>query len=528
MKSLILLSALSALSTAVPTTSRPSLVLQPRDTRSSSLSTSPCARYLSRIGVSTLSDVYYLDEACVASTAGLEDTDRVVIQLEDEQPLSLDHSGSALSRLVWLHLPKLENSDPTRFTPETSYDPSSSSSLAGSQIAFNAPLPVLPTRLASLPSNGDASEGSLHLLSSDPRVALEQLEFLTSHPSTALLTLVSIPFPSLSISSNARLAVEGDGPKFPEVPEKDVKRIESWLKNLEFEPLLSALLDGIKQKGIERDVKVLSGEDQSSLKEDERWVSRHSMSTGAISASKWLLSQMRSYDFTCTPHSFLNGFSSMLECIYNRSGKGLSEGNETVVLGAHYDSRGSFGFPTAPGADDDASGTSLVLAVARHIHLNRLIFSRKLVLALFAGEEQGLLGSSWYAKHLKEEKKEDVIWMLQVDMVGYRAPHEPPQLALPDLIGLPQAAYLVGNISTKYVPELVVGRTGACCSDHQSFVENGIASTWIFERNGPIADPCYHSSCDLSERIGYDFQQILAHVKVAFATLWNVGGGSVE
>jgi len=30
------------------------------------------------------------------------------------------------------------------------------------------------------------------------------------------------------------------------------------------------------------------------------------------------------------------------------------------------------------GADDDASGTSLVLAVARQIHLNRLVFSRKL------------------------------------------------------------------------------------------------------------------------------------------------------
>lgn len=94
------------------------------------------------------------------------------------------------------------------------------------------------------------------------------------------------------------------------------------------------------------------------------------------------------------------------------------------------------------GADDDASGTSLILAVARHIHTNRLIFSRKLgtpfidlpglgrattdagpsttptVLALFAGEEQGLLGSSWYANHLKNDKKEDVVWMLQVDMVG--------------------------------------------------------------------------------------------------------------
>lgn len=110
-------------------------------------------------------------------------------------------------------------------------------------------------------------------------------------------------------------------------------------------------------------------------------------------------------------------------------------------------------------------------------------------MALFSGEEQGLLGSSWYARHLKEDKQEDVVWMLQVDMVGYRAEHEPPQLALPDLIGLPQAAYLVGNISNMYVPELVVGRTSACCSDHQSFVQHGVASTWMFERNGPIADP---------------------------------------
>lgn len=85
------------------------------------------------------------------------------------------------------------------------------------------------------------------------------------------------------------------------------------------------------------------------------------MSTGAIAASEWLLgmptknllskfrvltdetlctaAQMRSYDFHCTPHSFLSGFSPMLECVYNRSGKG-SDANETVVLGAHYDSRG--------------------------------------------------------------------------------------------------------------------------------------------------------------------------------------------
>lgn len=58
--------------------------------------------------------------------------------------------------------------------------------------------------------------------------------------------------------------------RFPEVPKEDVKRVEGWLEELEFEPLLSELMHGIKAKGIEKDVRVLSGEDQDKLKEDLR------------------------------------------------------------------------------------------------------------------------------------------------------------------------------------------------------------------------------------------------------------------
>jgi Zn-dependent M28 family amino/carboxypeptidase len=47
----------------------------------------------------------------------------------------------------------------------------------------------------------------------------------------------------------------------------------------------------------------------------------------------------------------------------------------------------------------------------------RLTFERKIVIAAFSGEEQGLLGSQWFAKKLKEEK-EDVVLMVQADMVG--------------------------------------------------------------------------------------------------------------
>lgn len=52
-------------------------------------------------------------------------------------------------------------------------------------------------------------------------------------------------------------------------------------------------------------------------------------------------------------------------------------------------------------------------------------------------------------------------------------------------------------------------------------------ATWIFERNGPIADPCYHDSCDKSNRLGYSFEQISAHTKVAFATVWETAGGAL-
>lgn len=127
-----------------------------------------------------------------------------------------------------------------------------------------------------------------------------------------------------------------------------------------------------------------------------------------------------------------------------------------------------------------------------------------------------MASSAYYARKMRSSG-EDVLMMLQVDMVGYRKPGEPMQLARPDIIGLKEAGWFVGNVSGIYAPELVVGYvcaralslclssvlpgregltrvlphryTPACCSDHQSYVAQGYPATWIFERNGAIADP---------------------------------------
>ncbi|BGP42999.1 hypothetical protein JCM10449v2_007014 [Rhodotorula kratochvilovae] len=497
---------------------------------------SGCATYHGTVGAQHLLDVYHLSAACASlapfaaaavtgESIAIESTDTWT-QPTDEQDLT--------GALVWLH-PTILDVDPTslRAGPDPVLVDAHSA-----QLAFSAPADFL---LAPL-SPGDGvllphGEGRLLRLSTTSQAhALAQLAHLSSHPSFAHFSPV--------VLSRTPVALAGDD-RFPTVPESAVRRVEKHLDGLRFDPLLSSLVASLgSEKSVERmkkDVRTLSGEDQSRVVEDERWVSRHSMSEGGFKASNWVFAKMSTYGFTCTQLAYLPSFAPMVECVYDESGLGEHRddsyaaspvdditfgANETVVLSAHFDSRGSFGYPTAPGADDDASGTTLVLAVARHIFEHRLRFGRKLVLCLFSGEEQGLLSSSFYAKRLRA-RGEDVAFALQVDMVGYRKPGEPMQLARPDVIGLPQAGHLVGNVSEVYVPELVVGYTPACCSDHQSFVTEAYPATWIFERNGAIADPCYHDSCDLSAREGYDFEQIAAHAKVAFAVVWETAGGAL-
>ncbi|HWN84547.1 MAG TPA: M20/M25/M40 family metallo-hydrolase [Vicinamibacterales bacterium] len=99
---------------------------------------------------------------------------------------------------------------------------------------------------------------------------------------------------------------------------------------------------------------------------------------------------------------------------------------EAVVVGAHYDHVGRGGhLSMSPertgevhnGADDNASGTSAVIEIARHAAAHRERFPRTLVFVAFAGEERGLLGSAHYVE-APAVPAADTIAMLNLDMVG--------------------------------------------------------------------------------------------------------------
>jgi membrane-associated protease RseP (regulator of RpoE activity) len=97
--------------------------------------------------------------------------------------------------------------------------------------------------------------------------------------------------------------------------------------------------------------------------------------------------------------------------------------DEAIVIGAHYDHLGFGGEGSlAPdqvgrvhaGADDNASGTAAVLALARAFAASGPP-PRTLVFAAFAGEELGLLGS---AHHVKQPSAARPVLMVNFDMVG--------------------------------------------------------------------------------------------------------------
>ena len=104
--------------------------------------------------------------------------------------------------------------------------------------------------------------------------------------------------------------------------------------------------------------------------------------------------------------------------------------DEVVIIGAHYDHIGRAnavkGDAIANGANDNASGTTAVLEMAKYFGKNKTN-KRTLVFALFSAEEKGLLGSEHLAKRMKGENV-NLYAMLNFEMIGVALQDKPYDL----------------------------------------------------------------------------------------------------
>lgn len=159
-----------------------------------------------------------------------------------------------------------------------------------------------------------------------------------------------------------------------------------------------------------------------------------------------------------------------------------SDGRPTVIIGAHYDHLG--GRRISPdgsdsifnGADDNASGTAVLLAVAERMAREAPELSVDLLFLAFSAEEQGLFGSRYFVG--TGGAAEGVELMINLDMVG-RNRDEPLRIFHQ---GLEQGMLdpLTGRALELGIPLRLEADKGEDASDHSPFRGAGIPTLFFF------------------------------------------------
>jgi len=199
---------------------------------------------------------------------------------------------------------------------------------------------------------------------------------------------------------------------------------------------------------------------------------------------------------------------------------------QIFVIGAHLDDMPS-GL-TAPGADDNASGSAATL-VAADI-LSQYEWGCTLRLAFWTGEEQGLLGSGAYAARAKTNN-ETIKGYLNLDMLGYNAapprnvdlyyqatPSGSEQIA--DIFMGVVSAYGLNLNPVKYdVATYSTGRR----SDNASFWNQGYPAILAIEDyEGRDFTPNYHTTNDTLSTLDMDYLTTI--VKASVGTFAHMSG----
>ena len=157
--------------------------------------------------------------------------------------------------------------------------------------------------------------------------------------------------------------------------------------------------------------------------------------------------------------------------------------NQFVIIGAHFDHLGRSpqgamdpekGDAIRHGADDNASGTAMVLELARLF--KRSPAKRSIVFVAFSGEELGLLGSKWFVEH-SPVTLDSVQAMLNFDMVGRLRDDRLTVYGVATATELPA---LVDSVNTAPALALLAQGDGFGASDHSSFYAKGMPVLHFF------------------------------------------------
>ncbi len=172
---------------------------------------------------------------------------------------------------------------------------------------------------------------------------------------------------------------------------------------------------------------------------------------------------------------------------------GSTNPDDIYMIGAHLDD-----VQGVPGADDNASGSVATLLAADI--LSQYQWGCTLRFAFWTGEEQGLVGSSYYAQRAYNQG-ENILGYLNLDMIAWNTVGSQPYITLAYSSALPnthQLALLYTDVIAAYNINLVADYAPDMWgSDHNSFWDYGFTSILAIEDDihGDF-NPYYHTSQD--------------------------------
>ncbi len=204
----------------------------------------------------------------------------------------------------------------------------------------------------------------------------------------------------------------------------------------------------------------------------------------------WLIAQLQSFGYTdIVQQNFTYNGNTLQNIVVTKTG--IRVPDTMVVIGGHYDT------VNGPGADDNGSGTSAILEIARVIAKRNFEYTVKII--FFSAEEQGYIGSQAYVTNIALANNHKIRVMINVDMIGYSGGQnivkvERDEDNTPSTNNAASALFTDTLAAlTQLYSTLTTQITAAYGSDYVPFENAGYVITGFYEKN---VNPYYHTVRD--------------------------------
>lgn len=278
------------------------------------------------------------------------------------------------------------------------------------------------------------------------------------------------------------------------------------------DPIVQGVIDAVHIDSMLLYVEQMSGEVPIDLGNGPVTItSRHSDHAGNALAQQYYEQKFAALGYSTTAQAFNATGRNILV-----TKPGSVHPDEIVVLCAHYDAMPP-GMFNAPAADDDGSGCAAVLEAARI--LRNVPFERTIVFALWDQEEQGKIGSIYYANTMAAND-ENIVGVVNMDAIAYdgngdkkarvHARQVANTMAIADTVFAVLERY---NIDL----DLLLTTPGATYSDHASFWSAGYGAVLMIEEFTGDGNPYYHTVNDRVQHFDVPYYEKMAKLSIGSA-----------